>query len=345
MKLFYIFPLKGPINGVKIIATHVLDRLKRDNIDIVEIDTSQAVEYSNFGKFSLKKVFFLKDIFSRLKSLDKNDYVLMNLSTKGFSFYRDLAILSFLIYKDANITIQIHANGLEDIKSGIIKNILNRIKIIVINKKQYQDLHQYKNVFYLENSLPDYYNGIFDPIVASKNTIQLLYMSNLSRPKGIDLLNEICEVIASEKLNYTITICGGILDEYTKSILSRITSKYGFLNYIGPIDRIEAKMEIYQKHDFLLFLSNRNYEVYPLVYIEALMNGLSVITTEQIVADGIISDGRGLLLKNDNFITFISEFSGEKLRNLKKSNRQKFEDDYQFESYFQAIKKIIFNEL
>jgi len=153
----------------------------------------------------------------------------------------------------------------------------------------------------------------------------------------------ICKRIESQK-NFTITVCGGVLDQYSQEILNQILQKYKFVSFLGPIESLDKKMEIYKEHDFLIFLSDKDYEVFPLVYIEALMNGLSVISTNQIVLDDIISDKGGLLLNGDNYIDYINGYNTEaKILELKQKNRLKFEQTFQFDSYYQSIKKIIFN--
>lgn len=344
MKLFYIFPLKGPVNGVKVIANYVLDTFIEMNIRAKVIDTSQAKSYSNFGKFDFSKILFFSKILKGVRDVKKGDFIYMNFSTRGFSLYRDWFILNLLVIRKSNVTIHVHANGLESIPQ-FLKKVICKTKIIVINKDQFEKLKEYPSVFCIENALPDYYSKKFNPTIIESKNISLLYMSNISKPKGVDLLNNICQLIENKRLNYSLTISGGILDEYSKQIIDEIVLNHRFVNFLGPTEDSDQKMKLYREHDFLLFLSDENYEVYPLVYIESLMNGLPIITTKQIVAEQVTSDNLGLLLHQDNFISFISEFSDKKNRlELKRKIRQKFEKEYSFEEYCNSIKNIIFNE-
>jgi glycosyltransferase involved in cell wall biosynthesis len=343
MKLFFIFPIKGPVNGVKIIAQHLLNAFLNDELKTILIDTSQAEKYKEFGSFNFKKLFFVFTIFKKLKEISKGDFVYMNFSTKGFSLYRDLWILRYLNHKKANITIHIHANGLDEIRNIYLKKMINKVKIIVINNKQFELLKGYKSVYCVKNCLPDYYGGEFNFTYTYTEEKKLLYMSNLSEQKGIDKLMSICKSVENQK-NYTITICGGVLDQYSQEVLNEILEKYKFVSFLGPIELLDKKMEIYKEHDFLVFLSDEDYEVFPLVYIEALMNGLSVISTSQIVLDDIISNESGLLLNDNNYIDYINTYDTEaKILELKRKNRLKFEQSFQFNAYYQSIKKIIFD--
>lgn len=343
MKLFFIFPLKGPTNGVKVISKYVLEKFQEEkDIDIQIVDTSQATDYSDFGKFNLNKISFIFKLLSSIRGINKNDLAYMNFSTKGFSFYRDIIILSYLNFKDANVTIHIHANGLEKWKNSIIRKNLNRSKIVVINSKQLASLSHFKNVFYVKNVLPDFYDGNFKILEEKSEDARLLYFSNLSVQKGIDCLKGICKLIHSKALNYKLTICGGVLDQYSQNVLDELIAEYNFVTYLGPIDDESTKMKLFKNHDFLLFLSEINYEVYPLVYIEALMNGLPIITTQQIVAEEVIANNSGFLLTNHDIEKYISTFEKPKLLyTTKLMIRARFEKEYCFNDYYSQIKKII----
>lgn len=343
-KLFFIFPIKGPVNGVKIIGKQMLDRFTEDNFLVYNIDTAQAKDFSSFGKFNFSKVYYILQLLWKLKSVSKDEPVFMNLTTKGFSFIRDIIIVQFLLLKKANITIHIHSNGLEELRSKYCKKIISRVKKIVINQKQFNYLKSYDSLFYVPNALIDLSANItFEPVF--RNHITLLYMSNLSIPKGIDKLYKMCVDIRNNKRNYTITICGGVLDSHSESIIQKITQTFDFVTFLGPITDQDQKMKIYKEHDFLIFLSDIDYEVYPLVYIEALMNGLPIITTPQVIAEQITQNDAGIIIKDDNYISYITKYSSpEKHLELRKKIREKFEKEYNFETYYQSIKKIVTSE-
>ena len=56
------------------------------------------------------------------------------------------------------------------------------------------------------------------------------------------------------------------------------------------VSDMEEKSKIYSEATALLFLSDKNYEVFPLVYIEALMHGLPIISTPQHVAESVVKE-------------------------------------------------------
>ncbi|TPD71960.1 glycosyltransferase family 4 protein [Flavobacterium microcysteis] len=347
MTLFFLFPLKGPVNGVKVISKSILDLLLCENFKVEVIDTAQADSYSNFGKFNFKKIRFFSNLLKKIRIVKKGDFVYMNFSTRGFSLYRDLAILKYLQIKKAKITIHIHANGLEEIKNRFLIKILSKVKIIVINEYQYEKLSHFKEKVCIKNALPDFYKNKFnietDPL---EDEIKLLYMSNISKPKGADLLKKIAYEIAEKRPKYSLTICGGIMDQYSNDCIDEIVHKFDFIKYLGPIEDEILKMKIYRENDFLLFLSDENYEVFPLVYIESLMNGLPIITTKQIVSSEVIANDTGSHIKENSISDVVENLLlKDTIEDLKKRARLKYENQFDFGAYYNEIKKVIFHGL
>src|SRR5690606_19544665 len=131
MKIFLLIPVKGPINGAKLISKTIwLGFLNKLTSEIILIDTAQASKADDFGKFRFKKIrLVFKILFQVLKRVKKEDKALLNFTPHGFAFVRDCIILWFLKFKKANITLHIHANGLEKKNKIFLKILFKGIKI------------------------------------------------------------------------------------------------------------------------------------------------------------------------------------------------------------------------
>src|SRR5690606_32278154 len=113
-KIFMITPLNGPLNGVKVLSKQIADRfLELEDYKITLVDIAQAKSPEDFGKFSFKKLKELIKLYQQLRNITADDCVYMNFSPKGFAFYRDYLILFYVLHKTRNVTIHLHANGLE----------------------------------------------------------------------------------------------------------------------------------------------------------------------------------------------------------------------------------------
>lgn len=349
MRLFFIFPVSGPNNGVKIISNHIKNALfLQKDISIQVIDTAQAKDYNNFGKFSFNKVSGFLKLLKDLFKIKNTDAVYLNITPKGYAFYRDMIILKLCKFRTSNITVHIHANGLEKRIRAYNKLLLKEIKLIVINECQNNILKEYFNeVFLVPNSLPDYFENKL-AINSPQGKINLIFLSNISKEKGVKRIERIAEIIAEYNLNCHINVHGGALTEKEKTTMDALDRKYDFITYHGPTIMETDKFKQLSANDILLFLSDENYEVYPLVYIEALMSGLPIITTKQVVTQDLINfEVSDVLNENlDNFRSIIEIYSQdlEKLKMLKQKARHTYLEKYSFMEYIKIIENIILHD-
>ena len=343
MKINVIFPIAGPLNGVKVITREILERFKKQNVDFRLIDTSQAKAYSQFGKFSFAKVFNFIQILTQLRTIRKKEIVYMNFTAHGYAYIRDYIIVRFLLLKKCNITIHIHESTLDKLKKKSTIKVLSKLKILLINQGQYEDLKPYySNCSILKNALPDYFEQEKFEIKNTNNEkIKLLVISNLSKPKGKPLLATFVQEIEKNKLPYEITVCGGVLDETSSAIIVELKNK-PFIKLLEPIFDMKQKMELYQNHDFLLFLSDENYEVYPLVYIESLMCGLPILSTKQVVSSEVISDNGSHFIADSLEKTITKLLENNTVSDLKTKARQKYEKDYDFDTFTSQLLTLIY---
>ncbi|GAA3588356.1 glycosyltransferase [Flavivirga amylovorans] len=339
-KLFVVFPISGPNNGVKIISNHIIEKLRDKGVNLELIDLAQAREFSNFGRFEFSKVIQSFKILLKILSIPRKSFVYINFTAKGFAYYRDLFFIITSKFLSHKITLHIHENGHENRSSTFLKKLLKNINVVVINKRQLRNLSYLNNIYLLDNSLPDYNTNNSTDTKQQK----LLFFSNLSILKGIDFLCDFCDLMYKEmKTPYKLTICGGVLDAYTEQRLNCLLKKYNFIEYLGAIESVEEKKKIFQKHSLLLFTSEENSEVYPLVYIEALMFGLGIITTKQVVSQKVVRNGNGLIISEINKEVF-SDINSLLSTNVDEKSRQLYLKGYSFEDFISNLYKIIFRE-
>ena len=347
MKIYFCFPVSGPNNGVKIISNHILTHFQADHsFDVLVVDTAQAKGFNNFGKFSLSKIIYTLNIFSKLIKVKQSDLIYLNLTPKGFAFFRDLCMILICKIKGGSVTAHVHANDLENNINLVTRYVFKKVKIIVINELQYKKLKDLgSSVYLVKNALPDFFNisTLKHKSIGSK--IKLLFFSNLSKEKGIFRLVSIIRLIAESDLNCEVNIYGGILDKANAQIFNTLKIKYDFINYFGPITDKKEKCNIFSQNNFLLFLSDTNYEVSPLVYIEALMSGLPIITTKQVVSEDIITKKVGFHISEDSseLLTILQNYCLKSNNNeaLKKKCRKVYLENYSFDYFMSQIKSII----
>lgn len=346
--LYFCFPISGPNNGVKVISSHIYEYLKTDSVfDIILIDMAQATQFKNFGRFGFKKIFHSIELIKAAFKVNDKSYVYLNLTPKGLALIRDLVLLSVFLFKSCNITIHLHANGLEKQANTLVKFILKRTKIITINADQKKRINALGlNCKPLDNALPDYFIENRRTIKKENlNKIKLLFFSNLCKKKGVLRLKRIADQIANDEHFEKLTICGGVLNDQAEEILGEILKISSKIQYLGPITNEKEKFNLFLEHSFLLFLSDENYEVSPLVYIEALMAGLPIISTPQVVAHDLKRRNSLFLLENtyENLEDLIKPFlkNNTLFHDLKLKCRNTYEEKYSFDVYLQRLIAII----
>lgn len=133
---------------------------------------------------------------------------------------------------------------------------------------------------------------------SERETVKLLYVGRLIEEKGIKELLMLATVLDSTK--YTLTIVGaGPLERLVESY----QKKHSNINYEGFVTSREELYRIYNNHDILLLFSKKtNYweELFGMVIIEAMSQGLIVISTDHSGPKEIIKNNvNGFLVPDD----------------------------------------------
>lgn len=141
----------------------------------------------------------------------------------------------------------------------------------------------------------------FKPVarLVPNHPFRLLFVGNLSRRKGMDLLPEIMSRLGNDfELYYT-----GSVSELGNELPNMIP--------LGFVDKVTALIHLFQKSDALLFPSRL--EGFGLVALEAQACGCPVITTDGSSLPEVIEDGKtGILCPKDDINAFVE--AARKLR-------------------------------
>lgn len=346
MNLVFIFPISGPNNGVKVISNHIQNFIEKNELFKVRtIDTAQASDFSDFGRFNLSKLRYFRRILMEVLKNNREDIVYLNLTPKGLAFYRDLLILLICRIKKNKVSIHLHANDLELRLNFFSKQIISNSNIIVINRHQLDILkNHFRRVYLLPNALPDFFKYDLDiNTPKTKEVYRFIFLSNISKEKGSIKLEEFARVVDQMNSNIELNIYGGILDEVEGERINKITIKYPFVKYHGHLTEEAVKYEALKKSNTLLFLSDINYEVYPLVYIEALMSNTNIMTTQQHVANNLEKDRVAYILNEDfsNLEQTLDKLIFE--NELSENPREVYLKKFSFNNYIESLIKILTN--
>lgn len=281
--------LPPPIHGASVINEYIKESSAINNaFNSKFLNITTADDLSSIGFFSIKKIFktlsltiaCLKNIWQYSPRL-----IYITLSPVGLGFVKDslLVIVAKLLNK--KIVIHIHGRGIVQAasKSWIVRKyyklIFNNTYIIVLSKKLLKDIPTYfktKKFFILNNCIKEIKKYVVTNSKPLQNgTLQLLFLSNLVKEKGILEYLEVCKILHQQGIPFIAHIIGKPFDVTGKDIQDYIV-KHNIeqqVVYHGSLYG-EEKSDILNKADILIFPTKFRNEAFPLVILEAFKYGV-----------------------------------------------------------------------
>ncbi len=334
-KILFILHLPPPLHGAAMVGKYIRDsKIINNNFeaDYVDLATNRILNQS--GKGSLKKIVtfagIIKNVIKALRQ-DKYDLCYMTLTAYGSGFYKDLLIVLLVKLWHTNIIYHFHNKGVSINKSVLSQSLyryaFKNTKSILVSWYLYPDIQHYvspENVFHCPCGIPvnekivKQNKGVLNK--ESDRQCQLLFLSNMIREKGIFVLLDACDILNKKGLSFECHFVGGWSnvpeEEFRKEIEGKNLSEIVFVH--GPRYN-EDKQAFYEKADIFVFPTH--YDTFGLVNLEAMQNGLPIISTpEGGIPDIIVEGETGFMVPHDN-----AEMLAEKITILIKSPSLRYE--------------------
>ncbi|MGI6790271.1 glycosyltransferase family 4 protein [Aminivibrio sp.] len=302
MKILMIGLFPPPIHGVTM-ANDMFFRGISEKHDIQIIDTKANVtigDASRQGKLSLKKicrvVFSLLSGVFRLLFSPKFDiaYLIPGLSFNGFIRYSPF-IFSAKI-RGIPCVIHIHGGSFREMyisskgwKKKFLNWLLSLINGVIVLGPSFKDT--FKNIF-RDDQIFICPNGIPNEIIASKEEVKekesrrnsdvclnILYLSNLMKRKGILDLLEAVRILKKESVKFHLDIAGFMEPEIKKQIESFLGDLKEEAKYYGVVSG-KNKKNLFLKN-YVFCLPTYFNEGQPISILEAMANACTIVTTDQ----------------------------------------------------------------
>lgn len=359
-RVLFFVQLPPPIHGVTLINEQVYNSEKINAKiikDIIQVDFSRSL--SDLNNISLKKLYLLIRLWwrllLRLKKFKPN-YIYYTLPPSGIGFYKELPNIFLIKILGVKPIYHLHGKGIDEKVNSILKRKIYQYcfsNSIIINLSKGIFLSEFKNIK-LTNTTPYYVpNGI--PTVSINSKIQdnpyieLLFVSNIQKSKGVFLLLEVYLKIADKYKNVRLNIIGGFRDMPTEQLF------YHFVKNNLLENRIKIwgekfgseKHQIVSQCDILIHPSYN--DAFPLVILEGMQHGLAVIGSDQGAIPEIIKSDFGYVFPTGDakslfeFIELL--IINSNLRESMKSNSIKEFYKYYTKEHFEDEMANIFNNL
>ncbi len=319
-RILFILHLPPPVHGASMVGKFISQSNAIKSIfhgRFINLSTSQTVD--EIGKNSLLKgARYISLAFKILWQLIeyRPNLIYMTISSGGPGFYKDfpLAMLSKLMR--VKRVYHLHNKGIKNYQDRYLDDKLYRMvfrnsKVILLSEYLYPDIQKYlpkSDVYYCANGIPGNISvNDSDSVLGRKinekqisngdytSLVEILFLSNLIKSKGIYILLETCQLLSKRKLNFHITIVGDAGDITVKQLQQKIIELelISQVTYVGR--QIGREKKIYfQRAD--LFVHPTYEDCQPLVILEAMQHGLPVVSTFEGAIPEIVRDGESGLL-------------------------------------------------
>jgi glycosyltransferase involved in cell wall biosynthesis len=315
-KIILVAAMPPAINGQAIYTGYLINFFKENNISFHSLPISEKTgKIKSFWSLLLRILeYSALTVKFILLSIGKKKIVYISPGRTRFGFLRDLPLILCSSFLKNKVILHFHAgdfNVFFDRQSPWMKKIIkftyskvehiiilsNRLKTSVSISPDMSD-----KIIVIPNGVEPK-KVLSKQIEGKKEPIKLLFLSNLIESKGyLDVLEAVKILIKEHNINVECLFCGLFIQSEDDVRTNGIDAKELFDNYVkknnlsefvkyhGVANEIE-KEEILLKSHILILPTNYNAEAQPISILEALANGLIVISTNYRAIPDMVIDG------------------------------------------------------
>ena len=361
--VLFLLHLPPPVHGSSMMGSYIkISTSINENFTCEYINLMAAKHVKESGKVNLNKVVGFIRVWGKLlvKLLNnKPDLCYLALTSSGSGFLRDVLLVFLLRIFNIKRVYHLHNKGIATSGTNLIKRFLYRFafkdaNVIILSKYLYHDIKSYvpeSNVFICPNGIPNKFNKpSFFKRDSSK--VKILFLSNLIKSKGVLDLIEACRILKDKGYIYECDFVGAEGD-INASQFQNLKNQYGLQNHINYLGKKYGKEKetIFNEVDIFAFPTYYPYECFPLVLLEAMQNGLPVISTFEGGIPDIIDDGEtGFIIPQKNFRSLAEKLELLILdQNLRKrfgeAGLKKFKKEFTIEKFETRMVEILVNSI
>lgn len=365
-KALFILHYSPPVHGASKVGDSILksERInKAFNAQYIKIKSS--IKLDEIGKFNLTKMIFLLSLLVKVSyklCLFRPKIIYYTASPSGFAFYRDLIIsIPIKIYSlllKPKIFYHYHAKGIlsftehSRLNKKLTNFFLRKANLIFISKIMKDEIKLligYDKVFYLSNGVESKItDNEFQNIIANriiKKKVNILYLSNMMREKGFDVVLELAEKLKKNNINnIEINFAGAWKSMSEEEFFNDFVEKKGlsnFITYHGLVQG-EKKKFLFSNATLFIFPSSYKKEVFPLSVLESLSFGLPILAYDIGAISEIINDKIGLITNKEYIFEDLNKIiNNYQTADIYESCRNEFLDNYSIDIFEKEIIEIL----
>lgn len=363
-RVLFVMQLPPPVHGTSMMNKYILDSDQVNSAYEYQVLPLKFVnKVSEIGSFSFQKIYlmlgFVLRLFKTIRKF-KPDIIYFTIAPFGFAFYRDALFVSVIKLFSGKLVLHLHGKGISQEaqakwKRLIYRSVFRNTHVITLSKTLDYDIASvYSGKPYnLGNGIPVHESANSEiKLNSGRDTVKLLYLSNLVKSKGILDLIDAIELIKNDDLNFELNLVGNSSDISIEEVKLLIAQKglQNLVHVLGPMYG-DDKWEILRKSDVFVFPTYYKNECFPLSILEAMQFGCVVVSTnngaieEMIGGCGVVVAQRDTNALSQEIRSLIQNSNKRKI--LSKEAKNVFNSQYtlgHFEDNFLAILRGIENK-
>lgn len=360
VKLLILAQIPPPYLGQAMMNMEFINNLP-SNLAYVHLKMQMSKDSEDFGRMSLSKLYSLFKLHIKLfwiLMFSKVEYVYFQPSgpVNVKTIIKDFPTILLLKIFRKKIIYHFHADRFSrllseksNFKSFIFQKIYSSpYSVIVILPHQKVDLFWLnpKKFYLLPNGLEDKYSLNY-LVPRGNNHFVLLYVGLLVSYKGIKDIILIASILKERGIIFKVDLIGGwsSLDfEREIKLLVKTLNLNDFVTFHGPKVETE-KWKFFANSDILIHPSYE--DLMPLSFIEGMMFGLPILTTDLEPFKYLVKDNKnGFLIKKGNLNMFVDKLihlydNSEVLKQMSKFSREEFLRNYSIDIFRKNLNEII----
>lgn len=364
MKYLIMGPIPPPYHGQSVALSSVVNKLKEDNKNQCTIINISGINTKIKGLLLCFKIIYLSIFF-------KYDAIYYTCSRSTMGAIRDIVLLYCCKLRKQYVVNHLHGsdfksfydkqtNFYKKIIRNAYKNVNTTIVLLEEMKKEFQDFPN-MNIQTVANSYSSSLDSL--PLKKKENNkiLNIIYLSNIMKTKGILNLLEAIKVIFTENqdINLKLYIAGQFIKDEEASqnnIEVEFFRKYNALKdkyndkieYIGIITGNLKKKKLWDSDIFILPTYYKT-EAFPISILEAMRAGNYIISTNYKYIPSVISSKNGELIEPKSIEAIIKAIKNvvsnkDKVRRIQNYNISQSSSIYNENKYLSTVIGILKNK-
>lgn len=358
-KICFIAQFPPPMHGL----SKAVETLYHSNLNS-QIDPNGEFEFEKVDITNNKK--FVKNLLKISRS--KADMFYFTISqTKGGNL-RDLIIFKLLDLQHKRCLIHLHGGYYRQLVDNdmsswqrkanykAIRKLAGAIVLSKSLKKIFEGMIEDEKIFVVGNCVDDQYlltdQEIEEKLKKLETTkiLHVLWLSNFIRSKGYPFVLEMAKaekerVDAGGEKQFHFDFAGKFFEESEKKYFEDYIKQNKleeYITYHGVVGG-EKKRELLKKCYIFTLPTRYPNEGQPISILEAMGNGMFIITTDHAGIPDIVEDGvNGIIMKKDSkedvYNQMLNEFRTGEVALICKNNRKYCKEKYSEKSYLQLMR-------